>query len=658
MSIFEAALPEELAGPYRATLTRLQDAAPPMPASTVHEVLAAELGARWRHQFASLRRHPGRGRLDRPGAPGRLARRPRGRGQGAVPRRRRGAAAATSTRSAGWPGCSAGWIPGLDIKPIMDELKRPGRPRSSTTASRPSSQRAFAEAFARRPRLRDARRWCASAEHVLVSEWLEGVPLSPIIAEGTPERARRTPRSCYLEFLLAGPAAGRAAARRPAPRQLPAAAPTAAWASSTSARSTGCPTGCRRADGRLLDAGPATATPRACSPACARMGFVKPSIDDRRRAPCWTTSSPFVDPAAHRHLHLQPGLAAGAVRRTSTTRGGPQFAVALQAQPAAGVPADPPGLAGRDRRAVPDRGHGRRPGHDQRVDAARQAAAARDLRSSARGHGRRTAGSAPRARHAVTTVTTMPGPAWPRCCAGARGCRRRRSTPPDRAPCPGSRSAAPARSGPRATRPGARPVRPAVAPHVVHTRSCSAVPMGPSCLLRPRRALACCRGDAPTPRTGSLRRRHRPPRPCRPRPAAPHRPAAPAPLAAPRPGAVRGHERRPPRDGALPRPAHPAGVRRARRADAAPAAAGRLRAVGPGAAQLGGPDRLHRARTGRPGRRRSPRASRWAGASPRRRGARAMRPRPGAPPSVSASARPAWTRSCRSRCRPTPAPAP
>ena len=28
----EAALPEELAGPYRATLTRLQDAAPPMPA--------------------------------------------------------------------------------------------------------------------------------------------------------------------------------------------------------------------------------------------------------------------------------------------------------------------------------------------------------------------------------------------------------------------------------------------------------------------------------------------------------------------------------------------------------------------------------------------------------------------------------------------------
>ena len=32
MSIFEAALPEEVATPYRATLTKLQDSAPPMPA--------------------------------------------------------------------------------------------------------------------------------------------------------------------------------------------------------------------------------------------------------------------------------------------------------------------------------------------------------------------------------------------------------------------------------------------------------------------------------------------------------------------------------------------------------------------------------------------------------------------------------------------------
>src|SRR5215210_9084663 len=51
MSVFEAALPETLAGPYRETLTRLQEAAPPLPASTVHTVLAKHLGPDWRDRF-------------------------------------------------------------------------------------------------------------------------------------------------------------------------------------------------------------------------------------------------------------------------------------------------------------------------------------------------------------------------------------------------------------------------------------------------------------------------------------------------------------------------------------------------------------------------------------------------------------------------------
>src|SRR5438270_9344199 len=51
LSVFEAALPEELAGPYRQALTRLQEAAPPLPAASVHKVLAAELGPTWRKHF-------------------------------------------------------------------------------------------------------------------------------------------------------------------------------------------------------------------------------------------------------------------------------------------------------------------------------------------------------------------------------------------------------------------------------------------------------------------------------------------------------------------------------------------------------------------------------------------------------------------------------
>src|ERR671917_1782901 len=47
LSVFEAALPEELAKPYRVALTKLQEAAPPLPAETVHKVLAEELGKTW-----------------------------------------------------------------------------------------------------------------------------------------------------------------------------------------------------------------------------------------------------------------------------------------------------------------------------------------------------------------------------------------------------------------------------------------------------------------------------------------------------------------------------------------------------------------------------------------------------------------------------------
>src|ERR1700679_2503788 len=43
LSIFEAALPREVAAPYRATLTKLQEAAPPLPAATVHRVLSEDL---------------------------------------------------------------------------------------------------------------------------------------------------------------------------------------------------------------------------------------------------------------------------------------------------------------------------------------------------------------------------------------------------------------------------------------------------------------------------------------------------------------------------------------------------------------------------------------------------------------------------------------
>jgi len=54
MSVMEGAFPEEWMAPYRADLTRLQDAAPPMPTQTVREVIAQGLGPDWSERLVWL----------------------------------------------------------------------------------------------------------------------------------------------------------------------------------------------------------------------------------------------------------------------------------------------------------------------------------------------------------------------------------------------------------------------------------------------------------------------------------------------------------------------------------------------------------------------------------------------------------------------------
>ena len=45
MAVFEAAMPEEVAAPYRSALRRLTDAAPAMPADVARRIVAADLSA-------------------------------------------------------------------------------------------------------------------------------------------------------------------------------------------------------------------------------------------------------------------------------------------------------------------------------------------------------------------------------------------------------------------------------------------------------------------------------------------------------------------------------------------------------------------------------------------------------------------------------------
>ena len=58
MSVFEAAMPEEVAAPYRSALRRLTDAAPAMPAEAARRVIAADLavayGPGWQERLVAF----------------------------------------------------------------------------------------------------------------------------------------------------------------------------------------------------------------------------------------------------------------------------------------------------------------------------------------------------------------------------------------------------------------------------------------------------------------------------------------------------------------------------------------------------------------------------------------------------------------------------
>jgi predicted unusual protein kinase regulating ubiquinone biosynthesis (AarF/ABC1/UbiB family) len=202
MSVFEAAMPEDMAGPYRATLTKLQEAAPPLPAETVHEVMVEELGADWRTRFQSFN--------DQPAAAASIGQVHRavtidGRDV-AVKIQYPGAAEALKSdlkQMVRMGRLFGTWIPGMDIKPLLEELRE--RVEEELDYLRESqSQRDFAVAYEGDPEFL-VPHIIAAAPRVLVSEWVDGRPLSDVIESGTSEERDRA-GLLYQRFLLSGPA--------------------------------------------------------------------------------------------------------------------------------------------------------------------------------------------------------------------------------------------------------------------------------------------------------------------------------------------------------------------------------------------------------------------------------------------------------------------
>ncbi|WP_420811638.1 ABC1 kinase family protein [Nocardia mangyaensis] len=189
LSVMEAAVPEEFGEHYREALTKLQAAAPPMPAETVHRVLDQQLGTKWRERFESFD--------DTPAASASI---------GQVHRAvwSDGRAVAVKVQYPGadealradlktlsrMTGLLSSVIPGADVKPLLAEITERTEEELDYRIEA-ANQRRFAAAFDGHPQI-TVPKVVAGAPKVIVTEWLEGTPVSALIKAGAedPEGTR------------------------------------------------------------------------------------------------------------------------------------------------------------------------------------------------------------------------------------------------------------------------------------------------------------------------------------------------------------------------------------------------------------------------------------------------------------------------------------
>lgn len=201
LSAMEAALPEQLAGPYADALTLLQDAAPAMPVSVVHGVLAGEMGPDWRSRFTEFDDAPAAaasiGQVHRAvwpdGRPVAVKVQYPGAGEALATDLRQLDRLVPMLRVA---------APGLDARSLFGELRQ--RVMSETDYHEEARvQQSFADEYRDDPDFLIPDTLSVS-DRVLVTEWVDGTPLAAVAREG--EQSERDRVGLLLaRFLLGSP---------------------------------------------------------------------------------------------------------------------------------------------------------------------------------------------------------------------------------------------------------------------------------------------------------------------------------------------------------------------------------------------------------------------------------------------------------------------